>query len=214
MAYCRGTVRNGGVALLTEHGRADRLIKKTFARSNRLHGPLGEPTFSVRWVAKQKEATGVGDRRQGGEMREKIIPDVVHDQPLTIMAPGLTVHGAAEVLAARNIGAVIVADNGRLVGICTERDIVKVVAAGRDAKLVTIGEVMTPRPLTVSPDETPIAALMLMRKTGILHLPVVDGERIVGIVSVRDLNIEIQHELEDDLKLRDEFIAGGYSAQR
>lgn len=148
-------------------------------------------------------------------MRAKIIPDVVHDQALTIMAPGVTVHGAAEVMAARNIGAVIVADNGRLVGICTERDIVKkVVAAGRDAKLVTIGEVMTPGPLTVSPDETPIAALMLMRKTGILHLPVVDGERIVGIVSVRDLNIEIQHELEDDLKVRDEFIAGGYSAQR
>jgi CBS domain-containing protein len=148
-------------------------------------------------------------------MGAKIIPDVVHDQALAIMAPGLTVHEAAEVMAARNIGAVIVADNGRLVGICTERDIVKkVVAAGRDAKLVTLGATMNPKPPTVSPDDTPIDALMIMRKTGILDLPVVDGERIVGIVSVRDLNIEIQRELEDDLKLRDEFIGSGYSRQK
>jgi CBS domain-containing protein len=148
-------------------------------------------------------------------MGAKIIPDVVHDQALAIMAPGRTVHEAAEVMAARNIGAVIVADNGRLVGICTERDIVKkVVAAGRDAKLVTLGAAMNPKPPTVSPDDTPIDALMIMRKTGILDLPVVDGERIMGIVSVRDLNIEIQRELEDDLKLRDEFIGGGYSKQK
>jgi CBS domain-containing protein len=146
-------------------------------------------------------------------MSRKIVPDLVRDQVLTIFAPNLSVHEAAKAMADRNIGAVLVAEQGHLVGICTERDITqRVVAKGLDPNTTPIREVMTSHPATVAPDETPMRALDMMREIGCRHLPVVAGERIVGMLSIRDLYAAIQQDLQEDLKLRDElFMGSGYS---
>ncbi len=103
-----------------------------------------------------------------------------------VAPPGTTVAKAAKLMAKKNVGAVMVVDESRLVGICTERDIVfRVVAQGRDVEATTIGEVMTPDPICVPPDEIFGRALLIMHDNDFRHVPVVENGVPVGIVSSR-----------------------------
>ena len=86
----------------------------------------------------------------------------------------------------RNVGAVLVLEDGRLAGIMTERDLMRAVARGlRDD--VVVGECMTADPDTIAPDDTIEHAAVLMIHGGYRHLPVVDGDDVVGVLSIRDL---------------------------
>ncbi len=145
-------------------------------------------------------------------MVKRIIPDVVNNQKLIFINARISVGKAAQIMAENRIGALLVAKNDKLEGIITERDLlVKVVAQLKDAEKVTVSEVMTKKPQCVKPDDSAFDALDIMRKKGFRHLPVVDGKRIVGLVSIRDLYASAQDQLEDDLRERDEFIFGaGY----
>jgi CBS domain-containing protein len=145
-------------------------------------------------------------------MQHKIIPDVVKEQELTLLSERTTVREAVEVMAQRHIGAVMIANNDRLIGIFTERDLLKrVVARGLDPARVVLGEVMTRSPDTLAPDDEVHNALDLMSRRGYRHLPVVDEGRVVGMVSVRDLYAAVLHEMEDEIHDRDAFIHGtGY----
>ena len=95
---------------------------------------------------------------------------------------------AVAMLAEKRIGAVPVIDDGRVVGIFSERDVVysiaKVGAAALDAR---IGDVMTAPAMTVDPDTAVMAGLSLMTKRRIRHLPVVRGDTVVGFISIGDL---------------------------
>jgi CBS domain-containing protein len=92
----------------------------------------------------------------------------------------------AQRMADRNVGAVLVMEDGRLAGIMTERDIMRAVARGlRDDTVV--GECMTADPETIAPDDTIEHAAVLMIHGGYRHLPVVDGDDVVGVLSIRDL---------------------------
>jgi CBS domain-containing protein len=86
----------------------------------------------------------------------------------------------------RNVGAVLVLDDGRLTGILTERDILRAVARGLgdDAR---VADCMTAHPETIGPDDTTQHAVVLMLHGGFRHLPVVVGDDLVGVVSIRDL---------------------------
>jgi CBS domain-containing protein len=140
-------------------------------------------------------------------MAARIVPDLVNNQTLTILSPDNCVRDAARHMAARNIGAVLVAVQGRLVGIITERDIAyRVVAKGLDPNATRLSAVMTPDPETLAPSDRPIEALALMRRLGFRHLPVVCDERIVGMVSIRDLYAAIQSDLVDDLRHSDRYL--------
>ena len=99
---------------------------------------------------------------------------------------GLRLREAATRMAERGIGAAIVLDGDRLVGILTERDVLLAVASDRD-KSATVEDCMTRHPETVEPSDTTDHAAALMIHGGFRHLPVVEGERVVGIVSIRDL---------------------------
>jgi CBS domain-containing protein len=93
---------------------------------------------------------------------------------------------AAQRMAAKNVGAILVIEEGRLVGIFTERDVVfRVVAPGLDARKTRISEVMTPDPVTIHPDKPFGSALVIMHREGFRHLPVVSDGKAVGIVSAR-----------------------------
>jgi CBS domain-containing protein len=104
----------------------------------------------------------------------------------------LTVEGRLPVVAVakrmvdRNVGAVLVLDDGRLAGIMTERDLMRAVARGLDDDVV-VGECMTANPDTIAPDDTIEHAAVLMIHGGYRHLPVVDGSDVVGVLSIRDL---------------------------
>jgi len=104
---------------------------------------------------------------------------------LTVDA-GAPIVAVAQRMADRNVGAVLVLEDGRLAGIMTERDLMRAVARGlRDGTVV--GECMTAHPETIAPDDTIEHAAVLMIHGGYRHLPVVDGDDVVGVLSIRDL---------------------------
>jgi CBS domain-containing protein len=147
-------------------------------------------------------------------MRRKIVPDIVQQQEIWTLPPVTTVREAAKMMTQRRIGAVMVVQSDRLIGIFSERDLVgRVVAKGLDPDATQLETVMTRDPMTIDPDESPIGALDIMRARGFRHLPVVKDSRVVGMVSIRDLYAAVKEQLEDDLKERDEFMFGaGYGA--
>ena len=104
---------------------------------------------------------------------------------LTVEA-GVPVVAVARRMVDRNVGAVLVLEEGRLAGIMTERDLMRAVARGLrdDAR---VGECMTADPDTIAPDDTIEHAAVLMIHGGYRHLPVVDGDDVVGVLSIRDL---------------------------
>ncbi len=105
---------------------------------------------------------------------------------LLTIEPDAGLGEAARRMAARAVGAVVVLDGERLVGIVTERDVLKAVAAGlrEDAR---VAEWMTRHPETVESGEATDHAASLMIHGGFRHLPVVDEGRVLGILSIRDL---------------------------
>ena len=92
----------------------------------------------------------------------------------------------AQRMVDRNVGAVLVVDNGRLTGILTERDVLRAVARGL-SDTTRVGDCMTAHPETIAPDDTTEHAAVLMLHGGFRHLPVVQGDNLVGVVSIRDL---------------------------
>jgi len=110
-------------------------------------------------------------------------------------APKTLVNKAAKLMAARNVGAVLVMEDDHLVGILTERDIVfRVVARGLDAEATPLSEVMTKAPHIVDPEKPLGYALLVMQENGFRHLPVVQDGKPIGIVSSRSA---MDPELED-----------------
>ena len=104
---------------------------------------------------------------------------------LTVEA-GLPVVAVAQRMVDRNVGAVLVLEDGRLAGIMTERDLMRAVARGLHDDAV-VGECMTADPDTIAPDDTIEHAAVLMIHGGFRHLPGVDGDDVVGVLSIRDL---------------------------
>jgi CBS domain-containing protein len=148
-------------------------------------------------------------------MQRMIVPDIIHKQVLIFAQETATAREAARLMADNKVSAVMIVDRGVLHGIFTERDLaVKVVAAGLDPDRVTLGDVMTPDPDTLRPNDTANSALQKMRNGGYRHLPVVDDTTVVGMVSVRDLYSAVLGEAEDDIRELDSFIHGpGYGLQ-
>lgn len=143
-------------------------------------------------------------------MNRRIMPDVIAPgQQLSVLAPSATVMEAVRLMRDRHIGAVLILEDHRLLGIFTERDILtRVVAQERDPSATLVSEVMTSNPDTVAPDDKAIDALDRMSTQGYRHLPVVAGERVVAIVSIRDLYAAVRNSLERDLRERDAYIFG------
>ena len=142
-------------------------------------------------------------------MKRKIVPDVVENQTIRSISGSATVREAVEIMAEHHISALLVTKGDKLEGIFTERDIsVKIIANGKDPDKTKISQVMTKNPVTISPDDLAMDALQKMCELGFRHLPIIDGERVVGMVSVRDLYVTVQEQLEDDMKFRDAYIFG------
>jgi CBS domain-containing protein len=119
-------------------------------------------------------------------MLDRPIKEVMQRRKLLLAPPATVVAKAAKLMAARNVGAVMVVVDELLVGIFTERDAVtRVLAHGLDADATQIGSVMTREPQTVDPDKPFGYALMLMHEKGFRHLPVVVDGKPIGIVSAR-----------------------------
>ena len=117
----------------------------------------------------------------------RIIPDVISQPQAICLGVQSTVREASEIMRENNIGAMPIVDNGVLKGIITVNDMTyRVIAEDRDPVSTLVTDVMTPDPDTVSADTTAIEALRLMQDGGYRHLPVVDSDRLLCVVSRRD----------------------------
>ena len=117
------------------------------------------------------------------------------------VAPHAMVQEAITRMLEEGVGAVAVCDGPRLVGIFTERDVLRIAGEGPLFNELTIETVMTPRPLTISPEDDILAAAQLMADKRIRHLPVTQGEFLVGMVGIRDLMGRLVEEaLRQDLR--------------
>lgn len=115
------------------------------------------------------------------------VRSVMEQRKVLIAPPETTVGKAAELMATRNVGAVMVVEGERLVGIFTERDAVfRVIAQGRDVQSTRLADVMTTAPQTVDPDKSFGYALLMMHENGFRHVPVIENGKPVGIVSARN----------------------------
>jgi CBS domain-containing protein len=118
-----------------------------------------------------------------------------------------TVLNVAQAMVERNIGAVPVLRDGMLVGIFSERDLMKrVVVGGRDPRTTRVGEVMTDDPLTVNPEENLETCMLLMRRHGFRHLPVCQGKELRGIVSLRDILLHDLSEKDHEVRMMRAYI--------
>ncbi|TCZ65373.1 CBS domain-containing protein [Roseicella aquatilis] len=124
---------------------------------------------------------------------------ITRRHPVTL-PPEATVQEACQAMRQHGIGAILVTDpEGRLLGIFTGRDAVcRMLAEGRDPRATRLGEVMTAKPDCMPPRMRAIEALRLMRDGGFRHVPVVEGERLVGVVSRGDFQGSEQSRLEEE----------------
>ena len=107
---------------------------------------------------------------------------------ISSIAPDCTVFEAVRLLSEKEIGSLLVMEDGKLKGIFTERDYArKVILEGKSSKSSTVAEVMTTRVLCVSPERTVDECMALMTDKRARHLPVLDHKRVIGVVSIGDL---------------------------
>lgn len=118
------------------------------------------------------------------------VRDVMTSDPVTLPSTASTAD-AAHKMREKNIGAVVVEDEGKICGVVTDRDIViRAIAEDRDPKTTAIGRICSHQVTTVSPDDDVEEVIQLMRDKAIRRVPVVDGEHTVGILALGDLAIE------------------------
>ncbi len=111
------------------------------------------------------------------------------------ITPDTIVYEALELMVEKNVSALVVMENEKLAGIFTERDYArKVILVGKASKETRIEEIMTDDPITVSPESTIDDCMRLMTNKFIRHLPVVSGDKLIGIISIGDV---VKHIIED-----------------
>ena len=135
------------------------------------------------------------------------IYDLINKQDTYGADKNQTVLEVAQAMVARNIGAVPVLRDGLLIGIFSERDLMKrVVAEGRDPRTARVEEVMTSDPLTVSPEESVENCMLLMRRHGFRHLPICQGKRLLAVISLRDLLLHDLTEKDHEVRMMRAYI--------
>jgi len=129
------------------------------------------------------------------------------------LSPRDTVYDAIALMNEKRVGALLVMDEGKLVGIISERDYArKVILMGRSSKDTPIGDIMSSPVIYVGPDATVEECMRIMTEQRIRHLPVVDRDRVAGVISIGDLVrvvISLQAETIDHLQA---YIHGAYPA--
>lgn len=129
----------------------------------------------------------------------KLISQVVGERPLYAITPHVTVTEAARYMVEKNIGALPVIEENRLVGIFTERDaLARVIAKGLNPGTTKISSVMTKEVVVAKANEDVESCLKKMKESHCRHLPILSGEQLIGMVSIRDLVSTVGEEKEVD----------------
>lgn len=126
------------------------------------------------------------------------------------VAPDVPVYDALKLMADKNVGAVLVIDAGNLVGIMSERDYArKVILKGKSSKEILVREIMTEKVLCVRPDQTVKECMTLMTDKRVRHLPILEDDRLIGVISIGDVVNSIISEQEYVIERLGAYIWGG-----
>lgn len=129
------------------------------------------------------------------------------------IAPDATVYEAVVRMVEKNVGSLLVLDGDKIAGIVTERDYLRQIAVkGRTSKTTRVGEIMTTPLVYVGPGQTVEEAMAIMSDRRIRHLPVVDGGRLIGLVSIGDLVKRVASDQKFHIQYLTDYICGKYPA--
>lgn len=135
------------------------------------------------------------------------IRHIFENRELFYVTPDKSLFDAACYMAERNVGAVCVLESDRLIGILSERDVMtRVVARGLDPKATRVRDVMTENPIVVDARESYENCIRMMKAANFRHLPVINEDKLLGLVSLRDLlQVDIS-EKDDEIKMMRAYI--------
>ncbi|MGI9326390.1 MAG: CBS domain-containing protein [Pseudomonadales bacterium] len=128
-------------------------------------------------------------------------------EPIIWIEPLASVYDALKMMSERNVGALLVQIDDYLVGILSERDYArKVILNTRSSKTTKVSEIMTRDVITVTSEDTVVHCIALMRKYHVRHLPVVEAGKAIGMVSLRDLFLDVIHDKFEEHHIEEEEI--------
>jgi signal-transduction protein with cAMP-binding, CBS, and nucleotidyltransferase domain len=146
----------------------------------------------------------------------KIVQDILRTKGNAAWSihPDSTVHDALKLMAERNIGALLVMEEDHISGIFSERDYArKVILAGRSSLTTTVKEIMTEQVIFVRPEQSIEECMALMTQAHVRHLPVMEGSKLRGVISIGDVVKEIIADQDLEIQQLENYILGrGYSA--
>lgn len=140
----------------------------------------------------------------------KPVSELLKNRSSTIyqVSPSVSVFEALQLLADYGVGALTVMENGKLVGVVSERDYTRKVALqGKNSKETKVADIMTRDVITVTPSTEATACMVLMSQKKIRHLPVLDGAEVVGLISIRDLMDDIIAEQQQTISQLTNYIS-------
>lgn len=122
------------------------------------------------------------------------------------ISPDATVYAALELMAGKNVGALVVCEEGQLVGMISERDYArKVILHGKSSKQTRVREIMSSPVYSVGPEQTIRECMQLMSGKHIRHLPVVDQGKVVGVISIGDVVDEIIRQQSETIRFLEDL---------
>ena len=131
------------------------------------------------------------------------------DPSVATTSPEASVFEAVKLMAEKNIGALVVVEGGKVVGVVTERDYARKVALmARNSRDTPVRDIMSSRVMYVGPDQTNEECMALMTENRLRHLPVMEGERMVGLISIGDLVKDIISEQKEIIQQLEQYISG------
>lgn len=142
------------------------------------------------------------------------VRQILDNKPAQVwtISPRATVFEALQLMADKNIGSLLVVENGKLVGILSERDYArKVILQGRSSRNTTVGELMAETVFYVTPDQTVEDCMALMTDKRVRHLPVLKDGKLLGIVSIGDVVKAVITNQEGTIRQLEQYITGGYA---
>jgi predicted transcriptional regulator len=153
-----------------------------------------------------------GRRREAIIVAEKIVSILNNkDDHIWSVGPDETVYDAIALMADKRIGALLVVSERKLIGIISERDYArKIILRGRSSRDTPVREIMTSSLITVTPDHTVDECMRLVTEHRIRHLPVLDNDRLVGLISIGDLVNSIIEAQAQTINHLHSYITGGY----
>lgn len=138
------------------------------------------------------------------------IREILHGRDVFSVISNNTVREAADYMLRCNVGAVPVLEGTELVGVFSERDIVRrVLMEGRDWNTTRVSDVMSSDPLTVRPDDEVEHCMLMMKQNNFRHLPVTEGRQLVGFISIRELLLHDLDEKDIEVRMMRAYMSAG-----